>query len=590
MQKKSLVWIVIVLIISLVVVGCNQSEGEGVLPSSENNSNSKENVSSEVDGSKENTKKEEESNEDSLLEMAESNPALKRGNILTVGMSSFDGKFNPYFANSLYDMNICGVVFNGLAKVNKDGEYKPDLATWTISEDKLTYTFSIVPGIKFHNGSELTSKDVAFTYSIVADPDYAGSRGVIVSDIVGVSDYKNGMADTIEGIKIIDDYTISFTIEEPKVSKIGDFTYGILSSEYYAYDSIEQLEELNTKPMGTGPMMFEEFEVGQYIKLTTFDSYFEGRAKVDGLVYKIVPDATIAASINKGEIDVGQASSNLENYDTIVESGIASIQEYLGNTYNYIGFNLRLDKFKDKRVRQALWYGLNLTDFIDAQWEGFSEKCLCPISPVSWAYPDITELKSYEYNPEKAKSLLEEAGWKDTDGDGILDKNGEKLSIVWTSYNDVEWPLNLIAVAKENWGALGVELEGNLMEFTAVVDLVYDKRDFEIYNMGWALLVDPDPTSIFGEESDVPGGYNSIGFHHERANEIFKLAKREYDQVLRADLYNEWAKIANEEVPYIFVSIGTTINGVNNRVHNLELDTFNDIGDQILDIELDYIN
>ncbi len=584
MKKSMILLLTLVLALSAVLVGCggnNSNVNETENATSNEATNVEENATNEV---------EETDSSADLKEAAESNQAIKRGNILTVAETGFDGVFNPVLYSNSTDANIIELIFNGLIKVNKNGEYVADLATWEVSEDKLTYTFSLAQGIQFHNGEELTSDDVAFTFNTIADPNYDGSRGHAVSDIVGVKEFRSGDAETIEGIKIIDDYTISFTIEEPNVKKISDFGFGILNRDYYAYTSMDDLKANNAAPMGTGPMKFEVYEVGQYVKLVTNDDYFEGRPYIDGVIYKIVPAATAAAAINTGDIDVANVTSNLENYDTMTESGIAEVQEFLGNSYRYIGINLRLEKFSDKKVRQALWYGLNLSDFIDAQWEGFAAPCLGPISPVSWAYPDTSELTSYDFDPAKAASLLAEAGWADTDNDGILDKDGEKFTIVWTSYNDVDWPMNLIAVAKENWGALGIELEGNLMEFTAVSDLVYEKQDFEMYNMGWNLAIDPDPTDIFGENADVLGGFNAIGFHHERANEIFRLGKTEYDQAKRAELYQEWMQIANEEVPYIFVSIGTKINGVNNRVHNLELDTYDGVGSQILDIELDYLD
>ena len=576
------------LIVMTVLVGCGDTSNNtnNVVT---NNQVAGENEPANTDNQE--TEVNEENNDQAELEtMAETNPAIRKGNVLSYGVVSLDGKFNPIFSDSKDDGDVNDLIFNGLTKVNKNGEFVPDLATWTVSEDKLTYTFEISEGVKYHNGDDLKADDVRFTYYTIADPEYAGARGSAVADIVGVKAYQTGETDTIEGIKVIDDYTISFTMEEKNVKKISDFAYGILNPTYYAYETMEELQLLNSVPMGTGPMQFKTYEVGQYAELTSFDDYFEGRAYIDGVIVKIVPDATAAAAINSGDVDVMEVTSNLENYDTMTESGIAEVQEYLGNSYRYIGFNLRLDKFSDKRVRQALWYGLNLKDFIDAQWEGFAAPCLGPISPVSWAFPDTSALTSYEFDPAKAASLLEEAGWADTDGDGVLDKDGEKFTIVWTSYNDVDWPLNLISVAKENWGALGIELEGLLMEFTAVSDLVYEKQDFEMYNMGWSLAIDPDPTAIFGEDADVLGGFNAIGFHHERANEIFRLGKQEYDQAKRAELYQEWAQIANEEVPYLFVSIGTRINGVNNRVHNLEMDTYDDIASQILDIELDYLD
>ncbi len=577
-NKLLILFLLVIFLVSGVFVGCGNN---GVVEESvnvvtkENELNDDEPI--------------EEKSKDEILD-AEINPALRRGNILTIAQSGIDGVFNPILYYNDSDSKIVDLVFNGLIKINDNGEYVPDVAMWDVSEDKLTYTFSITPGIKFHNGEELTAADVAFTYYAIADPDYDGPRGAIVQDIVGVREYRIGEAKSIEGIKIINDYSISFTIKEPNVKKVADFSFGILNKEYYEYNSIEELKSKNTVPMGTGPMKFELFEVGQYVELSTYDDYYEGRAYIDGVIYKVIPDESVAAAINAGEVDVARATSNLDNYDTMTEAGIAEVQEYLGNSYRYIGFNLRLDKFSDKRVRQALWYGLNVKDFVDAQWQGFAAPCLGPISPVSWAYPDTSELTVYDYNPEKASKLLKEAGWEDTNDDGILDKDGEKFTIVWTSYTDFDWSTNLLSVAKDNWGALGIEVEANLMEFTAVSDLVYFKQNFEVYNMSWSLSTDPDPTEIFGEEADVSGGYNAMGYYNERANEIFRLGRKEYDQAIRASLYQEWMTIANDEVPYIFISIGTVINGVNNRVHNLELDTYDNISSQILYIELDYLH
>jgi len=591
MFKKLIgLFLVLVLLTSLVLIGCSDSSNSTSDITNEDDSTTIENTNSTDTEILESDKTTEELRQEELEGMAENNKAIRRGNVLTVGMSGFDGEFNPVLYDSKYDSSVCDLVFNGLIKVNKNAEYVPDLATWEVSDDRRTYTFYITPGVKFHNGTKLTANDVAFTYYTIADPEYDGSRGSVVADIVGVKAYAAGETDTIRGIKVIDEHTISFTIEVPKVNKISDFDYGILSAEYYAHDSFEELKELNSVPMGTGPMKLDLYEVGQYIQFTAFEDYFLGRTKIDGVIYKVVPEATVAAAVNAGDVDVARVPANLDNYDTMTESGIANVQEYLGNSYRYIGFNLRLEKFSDRRVRQALWYGLNLDEFIDAQWEGFAAPCLGPISPVSWAYPDASELNDYSYNPEKAIELLNEAGWYDTDGDGVLDKDGEKFTIVWTSYDNIKWPLNLIAVAKQQWGELGIEVDSELMEFSAVLDMIYEKQDYDMFNMAWALAVDPDPTQIFGEDADILGGYNSIGFHHERANEIFRLANEEYDQAKRAALYHEWAKIANEEVPYIFVSIGTVVNGVNQRVHNLELDTFEGLGNQLLEIELDYLD
>lgn len=506
--------------------------------------------------------------------------------ILSYGTNSLDGKFNPIISDNVYDSYVVDIIFDGLITNNPSGEPIPDIATWEISEDKKTYIFNLEKGIKFHDGEELTAEDVEFTYYTIAHPDYTGPRGSVITDIVGAQAYRDGEAETIEGIKVIDDYTISFTIEEPNVQKIWDFSYGIMPKHIYEFSKYEDFLSLNQNPVGCGPFKFEKYEVGQYLETSKFDDYWKEPAKIDGVRVVLIPSETQPQAVGTGEVDLVQPTANLDNQETIESMGKASVQTFVGNGYNYIGFNLRLPKFQDKRVRQALTYGLNRKGFIDSQWEGFAKVCNAPISPVSWAFTE--DINTYEFNPKKAKELLEEAGWIDRDDDGWVENEaGEELTITWTAYNDVDWPLNLIAVAKENWKEIGVQLEGDLMEFNAVSEKVYDNRDFEIYNMGWSLSIDPDPTGIWDKASDVPGGFNSIGFYNERAEELFKAGLTEYDQDARAEIYKEWAKIANEEMPYIFIAIREEMWGVSNRVKGLELGPYYDWSYQVTDIEIE---
>jgi peptide/nickel transport system substrate-binding protein len=345
---------------------------------------------------------------------------------------------------------------------------------------------------------------------------------------------------------------------------------------------------MNT-PVGSGLMMFKEFKVGEYVELTSFDDYHDGRANVDGVIIKIQPTETATAALAAGEIDIVNPSANLENYEIMTASGLAEIQEFTGNGYNYLGLNHRSPKLSDVRVRQALVYGLNREAFIENQWEGFAEVCNAPISPVSWAYPDQSKLNNYDYDPAKANALLDEAGWIDTNGDGIRDKDGVELSLTWTAYNDVDWPLNLIAMATENWKEIGVELNAEMMEFNAVAEKVFDEQDFEMWNMGWSLSIDPDPTGIFDKASDMLGGYNAGGYYNERAEEIFEAGRLEYDQDKRTALYQEWAQIANEDLPYIFNAYRNEIWGVNNRVHDMKLGAYYDWAYNVQDITLDYV-
>lgn len=513
-------------------------------------------------------------------------PAQQVGGTLIVGESSLNGVFNPIFYNDVYDGYVVDLIFSGLVTNDPEGTPVPDVAEdWEVSEDNLTYTFMLREDATFSDGTPLTAEDVRFTYECVAHPEYDGARTYWVDDIVGVDEFRDGTEDHISGIVVEDDYTISFTIKEPNVAKIYDFAPGILSEDYYAFDDYSELKALNSEPMGSGPFVFVEYVPDQYCELVRNDDYYDGLANIESVIIKIVPDETKIAAVDAGDIHLAQVTASADNYNAINDAESADVQRFVGNNYNYIGMNLTIPQLEDKTVRQALAYGLNRQEFIENQYEGLAEVCHGPISPVSWAFPGTEELNLYEYDPDRANELLDEAGWEMED-DGYRYKDGEKLSITWTAYTEVDWPQNLIALATDNWREIGVELNSELLDFNSVATKVFDEQDFEMWNMGWSLAIDPDPTGIFGEDQKAPGGFNAGQFTHERAYEIFELQRQEYDQEARAELLKEWAVIANEELPYIFMAIPEQLWAVRTNIEGLELGPYYNWVYNIMDISV----
>jgi peptide/nickel transport system substrate-binding protein len=360
-----------------------------------------------------------------------------------------------------------------------------------------------------------------------------------------------------------------------------------MPKHYYAYETWDEFKSKLREPVGSGIMKFVTYETGQYAEMETFEDYYKGPAKIDGVIIRMIPDETQPAAVASGEVDLANPAANIETYETMIDTGIADVQEFLDNSYRYVGFNLRKDKFADKRVRQALAYGIRMDDYIENEWEGFAQAADSPISPISWAAPDQSTLNKYDYNPEKALELFAEAGWEKND-EGKLMKDGEQFVVEWTTYSEAEWPLNLIAVAENNWGELGIEVNANVMEFNAVVTQVFDEQDFDVWNMAWSLAIDPDPYAIFHSDNTNLGAFNAGGFENERADELIEAGRSTYDQEERAEIYAEWAQLANEELPYMFVSIGTRIWGVNNRVKNMEIGPYWAWTDALETVELDY--
>jgi len=575
MKKKLAFLLVLMMLLSFAFVGCTNTEAPV----------------NEEEGTEEAEEVVEETSDDEteVADVGPENPAYERGNVLTVATSSLKGFFNPILANDVYDMWVVDAVFDPLVGYDATGAVDNNgIATdWEISQNKLTYTFNIEEGIKFHDGEELTAEDVEFTYYAIADPEYDGSRGPAVADILGVEAYRAGETDTIRGIEVINDYTISFTITRPNVSKIRDFGYGIMPKHYYTYDSWDEFKSKLREPVGSGIMKFVTYETGQYVEMEAFQEYYKGAAKIDGVIIRMIPDETQPTAVASGEVDLANPAANIESYEIMIDTGIANVQEFLGNAYRYVGFNLRKEKYADKRVRQALAYGIRMDEYIKNEWEGFARAADSPISPISWAAPDQSTLNKYDYNPIKAQALLAEAGWVKND-EGKLMKDGEQFVVEWATYSEAEWPLNLITVAENNWGELGIDVNANVMEFNTLVTKIFDEQNFDVWNMTWSLAIDPDPYAIFHSNNTNLGAFNAGGFKNERADELIIAGRNEYNQEKRAKIYQEWAQLANEELPYIFVSIDTRIWGVNNRVKNIELGPYWTWVDGLETIELDY--
>ncbi len=506
--------------------------------------------------------------------------------ILKFGGSGWAGLFNPVMSDNVYDSWVSALLFEALVNQNAAGEIIPDLATWTLSEDKLTYTFTLKNGIKFSDGKPMTTADVEFTYKTMAHPDYIGPRAYSVSDLQGYDEFKAGSTTDFPGIKVIDEKNISFTFKEGLASpaNIECFVYGIMPKHYYEFDTMEKFLALNEKPLGSGLFTFDSWKPKEFIKLNKNAKYWDSAnaAKIDGVLMSEVPSENIISALQTGQIDIGQPSANKENVDALKGMSNVSLQSFLGNGYTYLCFNTLREPFDDVRVRQALIYALDRKSFITAcyQTPELASVGMAPISPSSWAFPDPASLNPYDFDMNKAAALMDEAGWT-MNSDGFRYKDGKKLTVGWLVYSDSPWPGILSSMAADTWKQLGVELNIELMDFVTVQSRTQapppGEKDFDIYTMGFSLSLDPDPTgALFDYDAFSEGGFNASGYLNEESQALIKQGKSEFDQAKRKEIYSKWAQLMNEEIPTIIVAYRSEIWGVNNRIKNCNLSTYFD--------------
>lgn len=510
-------------------------------------------------------------------------PGSDRGNVLTVGGTSPEGIFNPNTYSSTYDFYILELVFDKVLNIKPDGELTTEgglAKDYKVSDDGLVYTFYLREGIKWHDGEEVTADDLVWTYNDILQPDYLG-RGYTAAyqSIVGAEEVKAGKAETAEGIKALDKYTVEVTVKEALAATLRDLGYTmIMPKHYYGGMTAEEQANLNREPLGNGAFKFKKYEVEQFVELEPNKDYWQGAPKLDGIIYKVVANDDELSEIQTGAVDAVNFEGSVDNYELIEgdEFSHTELINTMNNGYSYAGFNFKNPILADRNVRQALVYGLDRAGFVQSF---FGDKggyvCHGPISPVNWAYPDASKLNPYDYNPEKSAELLEASGWK-MGADGIREKDGKKLAIKWVSYHDAEWSKKITALAVEQWKKIGVDLTVDLMDFNSLSALISDPGNadkWDMWNMAWGLGVDPDMSGVFSKDVFPPGNNRGF-FHNEEMEKLMKDGLLEFDQEKRKAIYQELAVKFNEELPYMFVYIRMNPWLVNKRVKNFNPSEF----------------
>lgn len=511
------------------------------------------------------------------------NAAKNRSNAkdtLVVGMSEAKGEFLPVYYSTTYDGQVVNLIFDRLYQNNEKGEWVPQVAeSYDLTNENKNYTFHLRKDVKFSDGTPLTAKDVAHTLTICADPSYDGRYAEVVDKIVGYEDYRKGKAETLAGIKVIDDYTLEIDFSVANVTNFMNVAnFPIMPAHVYTYTkgNVQPLKDKMAAMtvVGSGRYTLAKFAPKQYIELKANPNWYGGQINIPNIIVKFTTPDNQFQELQAGNTDIQtHVAAKAENEAQIKEIGFVSMNIYPGNSYGYMGFNTRDERLADVKVRQALTYGFNRQAFVDLYYNGNGSVTNIPVSQVSWAFTN--DINKYEYNPDKANQMLDEAGWK-MGSDGIREKDGKKLSFVWDTYTESKYVETMIPMLKADWQKIGVKVEPNLMEFNALVEKVYTKRDFQMYNMSWSLSVDPSSRGIFHSAYDVPDGNNSVGLRDADIDKLSTLAEEEFDQAKRTELMHEFDKKINEVLPYMFIGQSDEWDLSNVRVKNFNVSPYCD--------------
>ena len=462
----------------------------------------------------------------------------------------------PPLASDAASHAIIGLVYNGLVKYDGDLNIVGDLAeSWDISPDGLTITFKLRQGVRWHDGAPFTAQDVLFTYRTMVDPKtptaYSG-------------DYLQ-----VKKAEAVDDYTFRVTYPKPFAPALGTWSLAIMPRHLLAGRDITQ-SPLGRHPIGTGPYIFKEWRAGDRITLADNPDYFKGRTYLSGYVYQVKPNlATMFLELKAGNIDrMGLTPLQYTRQTAYPKfARLYNKYRYIPFSYVYLGYNLEDPRFADRRVRQALTHAINKQEIIEGVLMGLGEEACGPYKPGTWYYNPRVE--RFSYDPEKARALLAEAGWR-PNPEGILVKDGRpfEFTILTNQGNDIRE--RTAEIIQRRLREVGIPVKIRTVEWAVFVKEFIEKGYFEAVLLGWNTGLDPDQYDIWSSTKTKPGELNFTHYQNPEVDRLLDEGRHTFDQEKRRQAYFKLQETIARDQPYTFLFIPDALPAISKRFRGIK--------------------
>lgn len=477
-----------------------------------------------------------------VMAMLAASPAAAQTppNVLVVGQIAEPASLDPHVVTAANDFRILVNVYDGLVR-NKPGtlEVEPALATdWTISDDGLTYTFNLRPGVRFHDGTDFDAEAVKFTFDRMLDESHPyHSTGPFPLSFFFSS---------ITSVDVVDADTVTFTLNEPYapfMSNLASPTGLIVSPAAVAASGADY----GRNPVGTGAFKFEEWQSNARVVVSRNDDYWDGAPALEAIVFRPITDAnTRVAEMLSGGIDV-LVETPPDNVESFRQDANFIVHETSGPHLWFLILNLKEGPFTDVRVRQAVNYAVNKESLVTDVLQGTADVAAGPTPPAfNWAYNEA--LQPYPYDPDRARELLAEAGaegatltfYVTEGGSGMLD------------------PVPMGTAIQADLAAVGLNVEIETYEWNTFLAEVNPGLEgkADMAEMAW-MTSDPDTLPFLTLRTEAwpdQGGFNSGYYSNPEVDALLEQARTSTDQDERASLYKQMQEIVYEDAPWLFVA------------------------------------
>jgi peptide/nickel transport system substrate-binding protein len=500
-----------------------------------------------------------------------------RGGTYVEGLAGSPQYLNPLLSQyNAVDGVLTALLFNGLTKLDEKGEVVPDLAeSLKVSEDGVTFDMRLKPGLTWHDGAPVTARDVLYTIGAIQAEEFPGVPWL--SKL-----WRTVKVTAPEGP---DGLAVQFKLEQPLASFLDYTTIGLLPAHLWEKVPVAEMmnSQYNTRPIGTGPFELREITATR-ADFVPNPRYPGPEPHLTGLTFRFYPDhQSLLPAYERGEVD-GISSLWPADMDTVSRWDDLQLLSAPLSGYTLMYLNLQnpnLPFFKEKAVRQALLYGLDRQALVDKSLHGQGLVADSPILPGTWAYDSTTP--EYAYDPEKAKALLDEAGWQDSDGDGVRDRDGVKLAFVLLGDNQ-----EMVESIATQWAKIGVQVAPQPVTLAGLIGDFLVPRAYDAAIVHWEQAGDPDPYPLW-HSTQIKAGQNYAGWDDRATDEAIEKARAITDRAARQGYYKEFQRIFAEEVPALLLYHPVFSYGVRDKVHDVQIGPLNNISERFRNIADWYI-
>ncbi|MDQ6950071.1 MAG: peptide-binding protein [Mariprofundales bacterium] len=466
----------------------------------------------------------------------------------------------PMIAGDAASHDIASQLYLPLLKYDANLNLTGQLAaSWQVAKDNLSIRFQLRPGLKWSDGVPFTSADCLFTLNLIRDAKTQ-------------SPYKADYA-RVASAQAPDPYTFVVRYKQPYSPALSSWAdLAILPKHLFEHVDIMHTTLSRHPKVSIGPYRLADWVPQQSIRLTRNPDYFDGPVWVAERLIRVIPDtATQFLELSAGHIDeMGLTPIQYQRLFPRNKQLMANYQRYryLGFGYTYLGFNLKRPLFADRRVRQAIAYAIDRQELVTGVMMGLGKVIATPYKPGT--YWVNTKLKPRPYDPAKARALLAAAGWRDTNGDGMLEKGGLPLTFTILTNNGNKQRADCATIIQQRLKAVGIVVKVQLVEWSAFIENFINKRQFDAVILGWSLSPEPDQYSIWHSSQTGARQFNFLSYANAKVDAALVAATRTFDRAERKKLYDQVQREIYHDVPVVFLYAPESTPALSRRIHGIK--------------------